>query len=135
MGQYSQVEKVISLTAAGGISPSTRVWDVPNSTPLAYRGVYIHSKGLVLGAGDLDWNIFYGGAWRGPALVSTSTHSGGVSQNSGTIAGGAEVYELIFDDYDITPSGSSCVVYLENKKAVPCTVTIIFVRETVGPQT
>lgn len=145
MGQYSQVVKTVTLTEALGASPTARVWDVLNSTPLSYRGIYISSKGMVLGAGDLDWNIFYGGSWTGTPLASTSTHSGGISQNSGTIAGGAEVYELIFDDYDIAPAmvldksnlkeGSACVVYLENKKAVPCTVYVTFVRETVGPIT
>jgi hypothetical protein len=146
MGQYSQVTKTVTLTAAGGAAPSTRVFDVLNSVPLSYRGITVSSKGMVLGAGDLDWNVFYGGSWIGTPLASTSTHVGGISQNSGTIAGGAEVYELIFDDYDVCPAmvldrnnlkeGSACVVYLENKKAVPITALYVtFVRETVGPNT
>ena len=143
MGQYRQKTYAVSLEASGG-ADTDRVWDVPTSEPLRQISVIISSKGETLAAGNLDWDVLYGGKWAGTPYAAGSSHSGGVSQGSGAIAGGAEVLATVYNSTGFIPvnspampvsvdnQGFPVVVELTNNKAVPITVYVTFLSETIN---
>ena len=143
MGQYRQITKTLELEAAGG-ADTKRVWDVPTSMPLRQISVILSTKGETTAAGNLDWDVLYGGKWAGTPYAETSTHSGGVSQGSGAIAGGTEVLETAYNSTGFIPvnspqmpvttdnNGFPVVVELKNNKAVAVTVHITFISETIS---
>lgn len=144
MGQYRQHTKTITLEASGG-TDTLRTWDVPTSMPIQHTTIILSTKGEVTAAGNLDWDVLYGGKWSGtPYDYSTATHTGGVSQASGAIAGGAEVLSVIHNSSALVPinspavpvsvdkQGFPIVVELTNNKATPLTVYVTFITETIS---
>jgi len=139
MGQFRQITK--SITVAGG-SSTGRVWDAPTGVPLKNISILINSNGTPTAAGDLDWEVFYGGKWDGTPFDSASTHSGGISQGSGTIAGGTEVCNIVHTDTDVLPAnnpalpsdrkGFPIVLELTNDKGTSLTIDVTFTSETVS---
>ena len=97
MGAFRETVRTVSLEAAGG-ADTLRVWDNPEGEPVQDLGITITSRGTVLAAGDLDWEILYHGVWSGIPYASGSTLSSGTSQASGTIPGGTTVESRIFTD-------------------------------------
>ncbi len=144
-------ERLVTLTAAGGLAPALRCWAAPESEAFKNLSIFVSSMGLVLPAGNLDWAVYYGGNWDGTPFLTTSTHSGGVipTSGSGSIAGSAEVYSKVWTDAGPfaanrpvqVPSGSGwiyknldntpIVLLLTNAKAAAITVKVIFAAETV----
>jgi len=146
MGQFRQTTHIVTLTAAGGAAPSARVWDLPTSVPLTKLSISISSAGTVTAAGNLAWEVFLGGVWAGTPFDADSTHSGGVSQTSGTIAGSAEVAAVVYTTNNLlatnnvvgpnpmVKNGLPIVLELTNAKASAVTVYVTFVSEIVGIQ-
>ncbi len=145
MGQYNQITKTLTLDATGGANDTLRTWDVPIGVPLRQISVVLSTRGLVTAAGNLAWDVLYGGLWAGtPYAYATATHSGGVSQGSGVIAGGAEVLGTVYNSTGFIPVNSPTlpittdnygfpvVVELTNHKAVPLTVHVTFISETIS---
>jgi len=144
MGQYRQVTRTVVLDASGGANDTLRVWDVPTGTPLRQISIILSTRGTVTAAGNLDWDVIYGGKWQGTPYDLNSTHLGGVSQSNGSIAGGAEVLGTIFDSTGFIPANSPVlpvsvdnngfpvVVELTNNKATALTVYVTFVSETIN---
>jgi hypothetical protein len=143
----TQVE--VSLTAAGGAAPTKRVWANPISQPFRDTTIWVSSRGLTLAAGNLDWEVFYGGAWSGVPFAAASTHAGGRSQGSGSLAGSIEYADVIYEDSSILPTnarigqpnaagtdmginGFPVVVSLDNKKAAAITVYVTFISRTLS---
>lgn len=145
MGQYRQTFKSVTLAAAGG-ADNARVWDSPCIQPLERFTIFITSFGEVMPAGDLDWVVYYGGKWAGTPFASGSTHSGGVSQGSGTIAGGTEIAHVIYEETAIIPANmptnsgvlnqlyysTPLVLYLKNDKASAITLHVAFISLPAG---
>jgi len=97
--------RTVELTAAGGAAPSARVWDAPCGAPFQNVNIYLSTRGLVTAAGNLTWQVFYGGNWAGGTpFDSAATHAGGVSQSGPTaIGGGTEIAHRIYTDNNILP--------------------------------
>ena len=151
MGQPLVTERIVTLTAAGGAAPALRCWMASVGEPFKNLAVTISSRGEAWAAGNLTWQIFYGGYWSvGEPFVIGSTHAGGVSQGTAAIAGGAIVQEEIYTDAGpLLPNriiqhpggdgalakgrnGVPIVCLLTNAKAVALTVYITFQSETVA---
>jgi hypothetical protein len=141
MGQYRQITRTVTLTATGGAADTLRCWDAPTGCPLRQLTIIISSNQLVLPANNLDWDVIYGGKWAGDPFATTSTHSGGLSQGSGSIAGSTEVLSSVYNTTSLIPmnnpnspsySGFPIVVELENKKASAITVYVTFISETLN---
>ena len=143
MGQFRQITRTVSLAALGG-ADTIRVWDVPTGCPLRQMSIIVSSRGETLAAGNLDWDVVYGGKWAGAPYAVASTHSGGVSQGSGAIAGAAEVLGTVYNSTGFIPvnsptlpvttdsAGFPVVVELKNNKAVPIIVYVTFLSETIN---
>lgn len=141
MSYYRQTEKQETISAGETI----RVWDAPTGTPLRRVTIQLSTAGTPTVAGDLDWEVFFGGRWVGAPFVSTSTHAGGVSQASGIIPGGTEILEVVFDRVGSLPknnivgSGPTAqgvgatpiILELTNHKATNLNLWITFVTETI----
>ena len=142
MSQFRQITRTVTLTASGGAADRLRCWDAPTGAPITKLSISINSGGVETVAGDLDWEVFYGGKWAGDPFDSDSTHSGGVSQASGTITGSDEICILIHEDASLLPmnnpsrvgrfAGFSIVVELKNDKAAAFTAYVTFTTETIG---
>jgi hypothetical protein len=142
MSQYRQTNKVVTIAAGD----TARVWDAPISQPFKDLTIYLSSGGLVTAVGNLVWNVYYGGCWTGKPYVSTSVHSGGISQANGVL-GAIEYAHFIWEDSSMLPANNLAnpntdyfhstpvVVELANGKAVPLTVYVTFGIDTVGPNT
>ena len=151
MGNFRQTPvRVVTLGASGSPTDTARVWDNNCEEPLKRVSILLSSDGIALAAGNLRWEVFYGGRFVGTPFGSTSTHDGGVSQANGVIGGGVEVCEVIYDEDVLLPAnkrimvnsgsimvqtnvGSTPIVLrLINDKAVPCTLYVTFTSETAG---
>ncbi len=149
--QYIETTKEITMTAAGGLAPTVRVWLDPSGEPFRDVNISVTSSGGLLPAGGVTWTVFYGGAFTGPLYVDTSTHTGGISQATNLFAGGAEVATVIHNDTDIFPSnlrqrnvhvetahtlrgygGFPIVLELTNNAAVAVTLIASLVARTVS---
>ena len=143
MGQFRQITRTLTLEATGG-ADTLRCWDVPTSMPLKQITMILSTKGEITAAGDLDWDVRFGGKWAGTPYASGSNHSGGVSQATGTIAGGTEICHVIHSHTGFIPvnnpvvpvrtdnHGFPIVVELVNDKASPVTIYVTFVSETIS---
>ncbi len=150
MGQPRITERVLTLDATGGANDTLRCWDAAEGEAFENMSILVTSRGEVLAAGNLDWDIFYGGYFTGgEPYVIGSTHVGGTSQGNGVIAGGAAVNSTVHTDAGPFlsnrviqhPSGDGAlakgmsglaiVCELTNDKAVPITVRVVFSSETV----
>ena len=146
MGQYRQHTKKLVLGATGTATDTLRTWDVPTSMPLQQLTIILSTKGETTAAGDLDWDVLFGGKWSGgsPYDYDNSTHTGGVSQASGTIVGGTEVLSVVHNSTSLIPvnspampvstdnNGFPVVIELTNDKASEVTVYVTFITETVS---
>jgi hypothetical protein len=139
MGSYSQKTKVVTLAASGGAGDTQRVWIDAYSEPLVHLTIALSSRGTITAAGNLGWEVFYGGGWDGTPFHSN--HIGGVSQGSGTIVGSAEVLSLVYDTVKLLPAnnltqfptgGFPIVVELKNSKAAVTTIYVTFIYEFAG---
>jgi hypothetical protein len=148
--QFIETTKKITLDAAGGTSPTQRVWLAPVGEPFRDINISVNSLGAVVVAPGVDWDVLYGGVWDGAPYESTSTHSGGISQANGTFSA-AEVATVIHTDTDIFPSnlrvvspnsdgtitqrgfgGFPIVLELDNTSAVEVTLWVSIVARTVS---
>lgn len=149
MGQVR--ETVIDVTVPAGIK--LRVWDAPISVPVQDLYIWATSRGTDLVAA-LDWEVFYGGSWTGNPFgenerdgVPASTHVRGVSQGSGTFAGGTELVSLFHTDTDFfaanriqpkppqpvhPPGGFPFVVELDNSLIVDIPIRIVFLTKVIS---
>jgi len=152
MGNFRETVVEVNLDAAGGANDVKRVWDAPSSQPIKRMYISLSTGGTVTAALGLDWEVFYGGRWNGKPFDMNSVHTGGVSKGSGTVAGGAEIAEIIHSDEDSLPSnlrvdvnsgsniihkgmsGYPIVVELTNQKASPVKVYVTFVSQNVSDQ-
>ena len=146
MGQPRIIERKISLAATGDPSGNDvlRCWDAPDSESFKNFRIVISSRGTVLPANNLDWEVFYGGGWTGKPFDSSSTHTGGLSQGSGSVGASAEIANVIYEDVSTLPSnkdvgpsfkrnyGFPIVLELTNNKAAEVTVYVTFISETIG---
>jgi len=150
---YRKVTKKLELTASGGATPTGRVWDAPCGAPIKDATIWLSSRNLITGVGDLDWEVIYGGVWDGEPFASDSTHSGGITQTNGTIAGGTELAHWIYkdaslfttnlrsvrpssSDTDLGLGGLPAVVFIRNKKKfAPITMWVTFVSYLQGEYT
>jgi len=144
MGQYRQTTKTVTLAATGGATAIQRVWDAPTSIPITKLAITISTAGLATGAGDLHYDVLCGGGWTGVPFDGDSTHVGGVSQTTGSIAGGVEIAQTLHTSTNLVPAnnvagpssmrmfGFPLVVELTNAKAVPVTVYVTFISEILG---
>jgi len=144
MGQFRQTVKTVTLSATGGATDVVRVWDAASSVPITKLAITISSGHEVAPAGDLDYDVLYGGGWCGTPFDPDTTHIGGVSQASGTITGSAEIAQYLHTDTDILPANNAAgpnsmrlygfpiVVELTNDKVVPVTVYVTFISEILG---
>jgi len=144
MGQFRQTVKTVTLSATGGATAILRVWDAPSSVPITKLAIIISSGHVTAPAGDLDYNVLYGGGWTATPFDADSTHLGGVSKASGTISGGAEIAQYLHTDTSLLPANNAAgpnsmrmygfpiVVELTNDKVVPVTVYVTFISEILG---
>jgi len=148
MGAFRVTVREFELTASGGAQDTIRLWDAPVSEPIRNMTIWVLSGGLVTAALDLDWEVLYGGGWTGEPFKEGSTHVRGKSQGSGSIAGGAELCDVIWEDATLLPGnknipfgrsvqdsalkGFPIVVELTNQKASPVSGRVVFVSRTVG---
>lgn len=142
MGQFRQITRTVSLTAAGGAADVLRAWDAPIGSPLKHLAIILSTRGIVTAAGNLDWEVFYGGVWAGTPFATASTHSGGVSQGSGSIAGSTEVLNAVHNTTNLIPinnpnapndnGGFPVVIELTNNKASAVVVYVTFLSETIN---
>jgi len=140
MGQYKVVKRQITLEASGG-ADTGRVYDAPSSMPIRGLSIILSTGGQPTAAGDLDWEVYYGGTWAG--VPFSSVHDGGVSQGNGTIGGGTELAHVVYVDEDLLPPNNAAgpnsmreyglpiVLELVNDKAEPITINVTFVTEHV----
>ena len=139
MGQFRQITKTVTI---GGKGLTARVWDAPTGVPLKQLSIVVNSNGQITEANDLDCEIFYGGRWEGEPFASDSVHRGGITQGSGSIAGGTEVCHVVHGDTDLLPAnnpnlpsdmkGFPIVLALKNNKIHPLTIDVTFTSETVS---
>lgn len=144
MGQYRQITRTVTLDATGGANDTLRAWDAPTSDPLAQISIVLSTRGQITAAGNLDWEVFLGGKFAGTPYALTSTHSAGVSQSSGNIAGGVEVLATVYNSTNLIPinnpasanyqndPGFPVVIELTNNKASALTVYVTFVSRTIN---
>jgi len=142
MGQFRQTTHEVTLTAAGGATPTVRVWDLPTSVPLTKLSIAISSAGVITAAGNLAWNVVFGGKWVQTPF--NSVHSGGISQLNNVIAGGAEIAAVVYTTNNILATnnvvgpntmeknGLPIVLELTNAKAAAVTVYVTFISEILG---
>ena len=144
MRYYRVTHKVLTLEAAGGVDTG-RVWEAPCGAPFRDITVYLSSRGIATAAGNLTWEVFYGGVWAGVPFADGVTHSGGVSYGTAAIAGGTELANMVYEDASLLPpnlrsmrggidlgiDGFPIVLELTNAKAAPVTVYVTFVSRTV----
>jgi hypothetical protein len=149
--QYIETTKEMTMTAAGGATPTVRVWLDPSGEPFRDINISVSSSGGALPAGGVTWSVYYGGAFTGPLYVDTSTHTGGILQATNLFAGAAEVATVIHTDTDIFPSnlrqrnlhvetahtlrgygGFPIVLELTNNAAVAVTLIASLVARTVS---
>lgn len=152
MGQPRIIERKINLAATGDPSGNDvlRCWDAPDSESFKNLRIVVSSRGTVLPANNLDWEVFYGGFWTdGNPYESGSIHNDGVSQASASIAGGTAIHSEIHTDagpflpnrttphpsgdasLDKGRSGRPIVVELTNNKTSAIIVYVTFQSETV----
>lgn len=147
MGQSRQTVREVSLEAAGGVD-TLRVWDAPVSEPIQHMTIWVTSNGQILAAGNLSWDVIYGGSWSGAPFEVGGTHINGVSQGAGNLAGGVELCGAIYEDATSIPSnknlptnagiqpssqgGFPIVVELTNMKVVPVNVRVVFVSRSIS---
>lgn len=144
MGQFRVTTREVTLTAAGGAATTLRVWDAPTGSPLNDMEIFITSRGIVTAAGNLTWNLYWGGNWSGGTpFATTSTHAGGaLIAGPVVIAGGVEIAQRINAYAGFIPpnlpaangslGGFPIVVELINAKAAPVTVWVSFVSRTIS---
>jgi len=144
MGAFQETVRTVTLAAGA----ATRIWAAPLSEPFKDMTIWLLNGGVPTAAGNLDWEVFYGGGWTGEPFKSGSTHLKGKSQASGAIAGGTELCDMVWEDGTLLPpnqnipagrsvsdsalQGFPVVLYLKNNKAVPLTLNAVFVCRTVG---
>jgi len=144
MGQARETVREVVVPAGTTI----RIWDAPISMQIKDLYIWATTRGVQL-AGALDWEVFYGGGWTGQPFDendSGSTHQGGVSQGSGTFAGGAELVSMFHSDTDHMPAnrveptpprpavraaGFPIVVELDNGGLVDISIVITFLTQVV----
>ena len=150
MAGYRKITKRLDLTTSFGATPTGRVWDAPCGAPAKDLTIYLSTRNLITGAGDLDWQVLYGGVWDGVPFDEASTHSGGIKQAFGAIAGGTELEHRIYCDtsmfqatlrsvrpgpggIDLGLGSLPLVVRLINKKKFnPITVWVTFMSQVQG---
>jgi hypothetical protein len=148
MAQYRQTNRAaITLGAHGDATDTVKIWDMSISQPFKDVTIFVSSGGLVTAAGNLVWEVYYGGRWTGKPFDLTSTHTGGILQGTGNLAGAAEIAHIIWEDPTMLPANSvqnpntdyfhstPVVVQFHNEKASPVTVYVTFLVDTVGPNT
>lgn len=145
MGAARQSVQKVTIPASGG---SVRIYDPPAGEPFWKMNIFISSRGTVTDAGGLDWEVFYGGGWAGTPF--DSDHKGGISQASGSIAGGSEIVKMIYSDDGSFPAnnrskvsvngiiqernqgGYPIVLELTNNKSTDLTIYVTFLSRTVS---
>ena len=152
MSQSNEITRVVELAATGDPAGGDvkRCWDVPHTSAFRDITITISTAGQTTAAGNLDWEVFYGGVWEGSPFNEDSTHSGGVTQGNGNIAGGAEIAAVVYEDVSILPANSKVripsgmgfverghggfpvVVELTNNKAAVVTVQVTFITRTAS---
>jgi hypothetical protein len=140
MGQFIQTNREVVLEASGVAGDSVRIWSAPTSVPIRGLSIFVTSSGVITEAGNLEWEVFYGGRWAGTPYAEGSLHSGGVSQSSGTISGSAEVAAVVFEDFILLPANNLAnvrfstpiVLKLTNKKAKALKICVSFILETIA---
>jgi len=152
MAQSNEITRIVELAATGDPAGNDvkRCWDIPHSSAFRDITVAISTAGETTVAGNIDWEVLYGGVWDGAPFDTDSTHSGGISQGTGNVAGGAEVAAVIYEDASILPSnkkvsipsamgfveqghgGFPVVVELTNNKAAVVTVRVTFITRTAS---
>jgi len=152
MSQPLVTHRTLTMTAAGGATPSGRVWAAPCSYPFRDVSIWISSRGQVTAALDLDWEVFYGGVWTLAApFADGATHTGGRTQANGSLVGAIEYADVLWEDASILPpnarvtrpgpggtdmgiDGYPIVLELDNQKATALTVWVTFVcRDITDP--
>lgn len=143
MGQFNQTIYDVSLEAAGG-ADTVRVWDIPASSPITKLSITITSFGIVTGAGNITWQVFFGGTWNGTPFDydGGTTHAGGIAQAAAApIVGAVEYAHVVYVNANLIPAnhfwvsskvrkyGFPIVMELVNLKAVPVDFSVIFTRE------
>lgn len=126
MSNIRQTSKKITIPAAGVI----KVFDASSIEPFTGMYIYASSKGAKYGAGNLAWEVTYGGGWDGKPFESD--HIGGVVKGSGNIAD-SEIAHLVYSDLSMLPAnlmvdqpGFPIVLKLTNNKSVPINLYISF---------
>ena len=144
MSQFRQITRTITLAATGGAGDQLRAWDAPTGMPLQQLSIVLSSRGQETAAGNLDWEVFLGGKWAGTPFDLSSSHTGGVSQSSGSIAGSDEILATVYNTTNLIPMnnpsgqnyqydpGYPVVIDLDNKKASPVTVYVTFISRTIS---
>jgi len=135
---------IVNLTAAGGATPTKRIWDAPSTYPFKNLSIFVSSAGKTTAAGNLTWRILLGGNWSGGTpFDDASTHAGGIQLATGVIAGGTELAHIIYEDASTFPPntpnhwqemlryGSPIVVEFTNAKAAALTLYVTIVSETI----
>lgn len=135
MSNIRQTSKKITIPIAGVI----KVFDAPSIEPFTGMYIYASSKGVKYGAGNLAWEVTYGGGWDGKPFESD--HIGGVVKGSGNIAD-SEIAHLVYSDLSMLPAnlnqldphsssnmdrpGFPIVLKLTNNKSVPINLYVSF---------
>jgi len=144
MGQARETVREVIVPAGTTI----RIWDAPISMQIKDLFIWATTRGVDL-VGAIDWEVFYGGGWTGRPFGENdpaSAHLNGVSQGSGTFAGGAELVSMFHSDADhmpanrveptppqpaVRPSGFPIVVELDNSGGSDVPIVITFLTQVV----
>lgn len=149
--QFIETTKTVNMTAAGGATPTVRVWLDPIGEPFTEVNISVCSQGGALPAGGVTWTVYYGGSFTGALYDPDSTHTGGLAQATNLFAGGAEVAAIVHTSTGIFPSnlrqrnvhtetahtlkgygGFPIVLELTNNAAVAVTLVASLVARTVS---
>ena len=151
MGQSRETVRIIELTASGGANDIVRVWNEPISEPTKALNIFLSTAGEISTSGNVSWDVIYGGRFKdGAPYEEGSTHIGGISQSSGTLAAVTELAHRIYTDDNCFPTnrrtiipnnstpltkglnGFPTVVKITNVKTVPIKIIVTFVDQVIS---
>lgn len=99
---YLETSHNINVNNGGA---AVRVWAMPCGEPMQDISITLNTNGGILPAGNLTWNVYFGGHFEGADPYATgATHVGGAVQGTAVIAGAAEVADMIFVGRVIIPT-------------------------------
>lgn len=111
MSNIRQTIKKVNIPTTGTV----RVADAPSIEPFTGMYINVSSKGVMYGAGDVDWEVIYGGRWKGKPYESE--HVDGLVKGSGTITD-SEIAHLIHADLSMFPSNDPVVPQVDTLRNI-----------------